>query len=203
MTTVSPLNSTPDSLHSSSLALCPVAVESNARLWLVQAAQAFHGRSTTLCMCATFTDADIGKTVENADGTPVGIVAAADRETVHVEPDPSTTDSIKATLGWELDHDDTVSLQLDDISTITDDVIRLEGERERHSSDETANGTDDSAVERDDSEQRDTDSTTGKAEKDREGTEGDSSDERHPGTEEAPPEGERTVTDERGRNEDR
>lgn len=79
-------------------------------------------------MSVTFTEDDVGKTVENADGEEVGIVAAIERETAHVEPNPGILDSIRAALGWESDTSDTVPLDEDAVREVTDDVVRLEGD---------------------------------------------------------------------------
>ncbi|MCU4974784.1 hypothetical protein OB955_18860 [Halobacteria archaeon AArc-m2/3/4] len=79
-------------------------------------------------MSPTFTDDDIGKTVENANGEEVGVVAAIDGDTAHVDPDPGITDSIKAALGWENDPEETLALQASSVTEITRDVVYLEGE---------------------------------------------------------------------------
>ncbi|PCR90813.1 hypothetical protein [Natrinema ejinorense] len=77
-------------------------------------------------MTPQFTDDDVGKRVVNADGDEVGMVAAVEHGTAHVEPDPGITDSIKATLGWSDSGADTYPLQEEAVSRVTDDEIHLE-----------------------------------------------------------------------------
>ncbi|WP_276254466.1 hypothetical protein [Halomontanus rarus] len=79
-------------------------------------------------MSPTFTDDDVGKTVENANGEEVGVVAAIDGNTARVDPDPGITDSIKAALGWESGSEDTLTLQGGSVAEITGNVVYLEGE---------------------------------------------------------------------------
>ncbi len=78
-------------------------------------------------MCAQFTDDDIGKTVVNANGEDVGIVAAVEHGTAHVEPNPGITDTIKAKLGWSGRDTETYPLQENAVAEVTDDTVRLEG----------------------------------------------------------------------------
>ena len=79
-------------------------------------------------MSAQFTDDDVGKTVVNANGEDVGIVAAIEHGTAHVEPDPGMFETIKAKLGWEGSGDESYPLQETAVAEITDDHIRLEGD---------------------------------------------------------------------------
>ena len=72
-------------------------------------------------MSPEFTDDDIGKTVVNADGEEVGIVADVEHGTAHVEPDPGVTDTIKAKLGWGGADEDAYPLQEGSVSQVTDD----------------------------------------------------------------------------------
>lgn len=61
----------------------------------------FPAKPVGLSMCATFTDDDVGKLVERADGKVIGTVASLDTATVRVEPAPDVVDAIKARFGWE------------------------------------------------------------------------------------------------------
>ena len=79
-------------------------------------------------MCAQFTDDDVGKTVVNANGDDVGIVAEVDHGTAHVEPDPGITDTIKAKLGWSGRDTETYPLQEGAVAEVTGDAVRLEGD---------------------------------------------------------------------------
>ncbi|ELY67497.1 hypothetical protein [Natrinema versiforme] len=78
-------------------------------------------------MCATFSDDDIDKPVENAAGEAVGVVAAAEGDVARVRPDPSAVESIKSSLGWE-GAETTIMLDRESVREITDDAVRLEGE---------------------------------------------------------------------------
>ncbi|ELY66601.1 hypothetical protein C490_12552 [Natronobacterium gregoryi SP2] len=79
-------------------------------------------------MSPQFTDDDIGKTVVNANGDDVGIVADVEHGTAHVEPDPGITDTIKAKLGWGGTDEAAYPLQEDAISQVTDDAVHLESD---------------------------------------------------------------------------
>ncbi|WP_226480083.1 hypothetical protein [Natrinema amylolyticum] len=78
-------------------------------------------------MCATFTDDDLGKPVENDNGEAVGVVTVVDGDVAHVRPDPSVVESIKSSLGWEKGAEETITLDRGSIRDITDDAVRLEG----------------------------------------------------------------------------
>ena len=79
-------------------------------------------------MSAQFDDDDIGKSVVNANGDEVGIVAAVEHGTAHIEPDPGITDTIKAKLGWEGTGEEAYPLQEQAVARVTDDEIRLESD---------------------------------------------------------------------------
>lgn len=77
-------------------------------------------------MCADFTDDDEGKRVVNAEGDEIGVVADVRAGTVHVDPDPGITDSIKSKLGWGDADEDTYELDESSVEEITDDEIRIQ-----------------------------------------------------------------------------
>ena len=77
-------------------------------------------------MCADFTDDDEGKRVVNADGDQIGLIETVEHGTVHVNPDPGITDSIKSKLGWGDADGETYELDESNVESITDDEIRLE-----------------------------------------------------------------------------
>ncbi|WP_306054502.1 hypothetical protein [Natronococcus wangiae] len=79
-------------------------------------------------MSPTFTEDDVGKTVESATGENLGAVVAVDPGTAYVEPEPGMADSIKAVLDWEGDADDAVPLADDSVDRVTDETIRLKAE---------------------------------------------------------------------------
>jgi hypothetical protein len=71
------------------------------------------------------TEDDEGKTVVDATGEEVGIVAEVESDTMYVEPHPSLTDKIKAALDWGGRNEDTYPVTASQISTITDDQVEL------------------------------------------------------------------------------
>lgn len=81
-------------------------------------------------MRETFSDDDVGKRVENANATEVGVVVSVDERTAYVDPDPDLADSIRVALGWEVDREDAAPLDADSVREITDQVVRLEYEIE-------------------------------------------------------------------------
>ena len=79
-------------------------------------------------MCATFSDDDIDKPVENVNGDEVGVVAAVEGDVAHVRPDPSAVESIKSSLGWDGAAEERVTLDRESVREVADDAVRLEGE---------------------------------------------------------------------------
>ncbi|WP_306054178.1 hypothetical protein [Natronococcus wangiae] len=77
-------------------------------------------------MSPTFTDDDVGKPVETADGEKLGVVADVDRETAYVEPERRIADSTRAAVDWGSASEDTVALAGDAVDRVTDDAVRLE-----------------------------------------------------------------------------
>ena len=181
-------------------------------------------------MCARFTDADVGKRVETAAGESIGVVTMTGNETAYVELSEGATDSIKAVLDWNADTDNIVPIGGAVVSEVTADVVRLEGKNARMTDAETdpVFDRDESAghegEERDrraageqgdeiDGDKTDADET-GETEAAGEGRSGEAMEpetdemtesgaERHPESEDRPPEGDRTVTKDRGEEEDR
>jgi hypothetical protein len=173
-------------------------------------------------MCATFTDDDVGKRVETAGGDPVGTVRMTEPETAYVDVNEGATSAISAVLEWEPTAAEIVPLDADAVGEITGTAIRLEAGRSSPA--DPSSGTD-PVIERDEStdaradsdEQRTLGPQPGSpdepaaSEKGRTGQGLEPADEgmteagaeRHPDMEDAPPEGERTVTEDRGEEEDR
>lgn len=172
-------------------------------------------------MCATFTDDDVGKRVETASGDLLGVVRMTEAETAYVDANEGATETLRAILEWETD-EEIVPMDETAVSEITDEAIRLEGGRT--SPDELADQGADPVIERDEH-------TAGRADSDEQRTLGtepgdpgepaasvegrtgqgtepsteemdEAGKERHADTEDAPPEGDRTVTTERGEKED-
>ncbi|WP_226007655.1 hypothetical protein [Natrinema salinisoli] len=78
-------------------------------------------------MCATFSDDDVGKPVENDLGEDVGVVVAVEGAVAHVRPDPAVVGSIKSSLGWDKAAEETRTLDRASVREITDGAIRLDG----------------------------------------------------------------------------
>ncbi|WP_226481565.1 hypothetical protein [Natrinema amylolyticum] len=173
-------------------------------------------------MSPPFTDDDVGKRVETAGGDVLGTVKMTETETAYVDVNDDARSTIRAILEWESE-EDIVPMDASAVSEVTGTAIRLADERS--SPDEPADSGTDPVIQRDEStdarddadEQRTAGPQPGSpdepaaSEEGRTGeglepsTEGmtEAGDERHPDMEDAPPEGERTVTEERGEEEDR
>ena len=172
-------------------------------------------------MCATFTDDDVGKRVVTANGDPLGTVKLTEPDTAYVDANDDATDTVRAILEWETD-EDVVPMDESAVSEITATAIRLVDDRS--SPDEPADEGTDPVIRRDEStggradgdEQRTLGTEPGDpgepaaSEEGRtgQGTEPSTEDmdeagaERHADKEDSPPEGDRTVTTERGEKED-
>ncbi|MDG5760016.1 hypothetical protein QA600_11760 [Natronococcus sp. A-GB1] len=180
-------------------------------------------------MGTQLTENDVGKPVETADGERVGVVVSLEGATAEIDHDSGALESLRGALGQNVDTDaETVSFGEDDVGGITDETVRLERAGDDGSADDDAEsaGRDDGEPviehdERIDDEgsgdgRRDTgqgtagtddlpdeDGRSGEAlEPETEGMD-EAGDERHSDNEEAPPEGDRTVTRDRGKDEDR
>ncbi|QLK25687.1 hypothetical protein HYG81_16630 [Natrinema zhouii] len=173
-------------------------------------------------MCATFTDDDVGKRVETASGDLLGTVRMTEAETAYVDANEGATSTIQAILEWETD-EEIVPMDESAVAEVTETAIRLEDERSSPA--EPAGEGTDPVIERDEGtdarddsdEQRTLGPQPGAPDEPAESEEGRSGQgtgpsteemteaggERHPDTEEAPPEGDRTVTKDRGEEEDR
>jgi hypothetical protein len=79
----------------------------------------------------TLSEEDEGKSVVDASGEEVGVVAAVRHGTAYVAPDPGLTDKARAKLGVGDVEEDTFPLQEDsiEVESVTDDELRLRYER--------------------------------------------------------------------------
>lgn len=77
-------------------------------------------------MCADFTEDDEGKRVVNVEGDEIGVIETVEEGTVHVNPDPGVTDTIKSKLGWGDSDEETYQLDEERVESIADDEVRLE-----------------------------------------------------------------------------
>ncbi|WP_227014850.1 hypothetical protein [Natronorubrum aibiense] len=175
-------------------------------------------------MSPTFTDNDVEKPVEIANGVKIGVVTMTEPETAYVDLENDLRDPISAAIERDVDTDDIVSIGDAAVDEITAETIRLE---------ETAT-QDDSTVApiplssetrrpstrmREASSDRSVRRLETKVPKIRrrqrvEGRSGagtepateemtESGAERHPDSEDHPPQGDQTMTKERGEDEDR
>lgn len=78
-------------------------------------------------MTATLTDDEVGKTVVDAAGKELGIVAKVDADRAFVDPNPSVAEHVLAKLGVE-GEDDEDYLVTEDMLERVDDEIVLRGE---------------------------------------------------------------------------
>ena len=71
------------------------------------------------------TEADVGKTVVNASGDEVGMVAAVEDERLYVDPHPTITGRIRTALGWASHATDSYPVDEDHVARIEDDAVVL------------------------------------------------------------------------------
>ncbi|MFC4437072.1 MULTISPECIES: hypothetical protein [Natrialbaceae] len=147
-----------------------------------------------------FTDDEIGKHVETAGGETIGVVVSVDGATAYVERDPSALDAINAVFGRETDEEGASPIDEEDVEAVTDDAVRLE--RNRSSRDGDAEGSTDPDTEHAE-ETGDEAGRSGEAMEPSTEEMDEAGAERHPETEDTPPEGDRTVTKDRGSKENR
>ncbi|MDS0477792.1 hypothetical protein [Natrinema sp. 1APR25-10V2] len=170
-------------------------------------------------MCATFTDDDVGKRVETASGEPIGSVRMTEADTAYVDTNADAGSAIQAILESDAD-EDIVPMDGSAIAEITDDAIRLADERaspdDSGGAEPVVERDEDTGGRNDSDEQRTLGTEPGDPGEPAESVEGRSGQDMEPSTEEmdeagkerhadkedAPPEGDRTVTTERGEKED-
>ncbi|QSW99925.1 hypothetical protein [Haloterrigena alkaliphila] len=78
-------------------------------------------------MTATLTDDEVGKTVVDAEGKELGIVAKVDGGRAHVDPNPSIAESVLASIGVEGEDEEDYVVTEDMLDWVGDE-IRLRGE---------------------------------------------------------------------------
>lgn len=79
-------------------------------------------------MSTTFTEDDLHKRVQNANGEVIGTVTEIESEIAHVEPRSGVVDSIRSALGWGRSSQETVSIHAESVEEITVDTIHLEAD---------------------------------------------------------------------------
>lgn len=165
-----------------------------------QAAYPFLALPELSCM-ATVTDNDIGTVVQTPDGVTFGQIATVEGKTVYVDTDPGAFETVLAAIGWESNPEEAVPVDETNIERVTDEAVYIPADSLRE-----GGNSHESVVERDEGtgERREaTTETESESPSDQSGGSGDESDERHSEMDDAPPEGNRTVTKERGENESR
>lgn len=75
----------------------------------------------------TLTDDDVGKTVVDAAGKELGIVAKVEGDTASVDPNPSVLEHTFAKIGWERDGDEDYAVTEDMLDRVGERVV-LQGE---------------------------------------------------------------------------
>jgi len=88
-------------------------------------------------MCATFTDEDVGKLVERADGTVIGTVASLEEGRARVEPAPDVIDQLLIRLD-RAEPGDPFILAEDDVREISERRIHLAAEFSKESVETTS-----------------------------------------------------------------
>lgn len=77
-------------------------------------------------MTETLTDDAVGKTVVDAEGKELGIVASVDDSRAAVDPNPSVAEHLLATLGIEGEDDEDYTVTTDMIASVDDRIVLRE-----------------------------------------------------------------------------
>lgn len=148
---------------------------------------------------ATVTDDDIGKAVQTPDGEPIGQIATIEGNTVSVDPDPGAVETVMAVFGLESNPEKALSIDEADVDRVTDDAVHISTDTLREDG-----GGHGSVIERDEGTGERTTGAPSGVESgsagERAGRSEESGDERHSTMDDAPPEGDRSVTPKRGEN---
>lgn len=89
------------------------------------ASTSFDGDEASGSVSGTFTNEEIGKLVERADGKVIGTVASVSGETAHVEPKPDAIDQILIRLDRK-EIGGSFTLEADSVREISDTRVHLE-----------------------------------------------------------------------------
>ncbi|MFC4542915.1 hypothetical protein ACFO5R_13385 [Halosolutus amylolyticus] len=74
-------------------------------------------------MAATLTDDVVGKTVVDAEGKELGIVASVDRNRAAVDPNPSVAEHLLAKLGVEGEDEEDYIVTEDMLDAVGEEVV--------------------------------------------------------------------------------
>ena len=72
---------------------------------------------------ATLTDDVTGKTVVDASGKKLGIVAEVEGNTAYVDPDPSVAEQLMSKFGWGGGEEEDYRVTEDMVDRVEDDVV--------------------------------------------------------------------------------
>ncbi|ELY52520.1 hypothetical protein [Natronolimnohabitans innermongolicus] len=78
-------------------------------------------------MTPQLTDDEVGKTVIDAEGKELGIVAKVERDRAYVDPNPSVAEHLLAKIGVEGDDEEDYLVTEDMLESVGDE-IRLRGD---------------------------------------------------------------------------
>ena len=74
-------------------------------------------------MPATLSDDEVGKTVIDAEGKKLGIVAKVERSRAYVDPNPSVAEHLLARLGVEGDDEEDYVVTEDMLDSVGEDIV--------------------------------------------------------------------------------
>ncbi|RKD98336.1 hypothetical protein [Halopiger aswanensis] len=78
-------------------------------------------------MTAPLTNDEVGKTVVDAAGKELGIVAKVDGSRAYVDPNPSLAEQALASLGWEGEDEEDYIVTEDMLESVGEEIV-LRGE---------------------------------------------------------------------------
>lgn len=74
-------------------------------------------------MTATLSDDEVGKTVIDAEGKKLGIVAKVEGGRASVDPNPSIAEQLFASLGWEGDDEEDYVVTEDMLESVGEEIV--------------------------------------------------------------------------------
>lgn len=74
-------------------------------------------------MSATLSDDEVGKTVIDAEGKKLGIVAKVEGTRAYVDPNPSVAEHLLAKLGWEGEDEEDYVVTEDMIGSVGEEIV--------------------------------------------------------------------------------
>ena len=74
-------------------------------------------------MTAPLTEDEVGKTVVDAEGKELGIVAKVEGDTAYVDPNPSVAEQLLASLGVEGEDEEDYVVREDMLDSVGEDIV--------------------------------------------------------------------------------